>query len=115
MRLELIQYHFTTNCYFQPCPLSIPCYLTGCYLPLPHHLVRMCNPAGYRASRGDRRIGQVHLGFGTAHAPHEVAVGGGDTAFPVREDTHVPAQTRPAGGRAESRPRFNEYLDEPFF
>ena len=48
-----------------------------------------------------------------AHAAHEVAVRGGHAFLALRENAHVPAETRSARGRRHNASRLDEGFQEP--
>ena len=48
-----------------------------------------------------------------AHAAHEVAVRGGHALLALRENAHVPAETRPARGRRHHASRLDECFQKP--
>ena len=55
-------------------------------------LIRACDDADHSRGSGNPGVGQVDFRLQAAHATLEVAVGGGNGAFAVPEDTHVAAE-----------------------
>ena len=64
--------------------------------------------SGYGAGGSHRRASQIDFRFSAAHPAHEVAVGGRDASFVIRQNSHVSAKTRTARWRAEGSPGFDK-------
>ena len=64
------------------------------------------------ACGGDSGTSQIDLAAGIAHTPDKVTVRGRDRALALSEDTHMPAEARPAGRGGEHRAGFDQYLRE---
>src|SRR5512140_1306021 len=75
-------------------------------------LIRPSDPAEHRGGRGHGGVGEVHLALGVPHPADEVPVRRRDRPLPLRQDPHVAAKARPAGGGGEGRPRRDERLHQ---
>ena len=69
---------------------------------------------GHGAGGGHRRTGKVNFTFRMPHPADKVPVGGGDGALTRRQDPHMPPQAGAAGGRGDSRARFNKDIHQTF-